>query len=77
MVGSAASLQLMGLQKEQGHLELVDVMQPPTLVACSVKLHIAYTPDQIHVLMLAIGVGSQEIEQGGPQNALLGATREI
>ena len=48
-MGSAAGLQLPDPQKEQGHLELADTMQPTILVACGGQQHKAYTPDQIYL----------------------------
>ena len=57
MVGSAAGLQLADPQKEHGHPELADIMQPPILVAYGGQPYIADTIDQTHVRELAMGIG--------------------
>ena len=72
---SGAFLQLPGPQIEQGHLELADAMQPPTLIAYGGQRHRAHTPDQTHVQELARGIGRQGIEQGIPHTALPGVIR--
>ena len=76
MVESTAGLQLPNPQTEQGHLELADAMQLPTLIACGGQRHRAHTSYQTHMQELAKGLGRHGLEQGIPHNALPGVTKE-